>query len=50
MQQKGEIKIFPKKRSLCLKMASQVKKKTFFSYVTSRAKAALIHNYFISNT
>ena len=40
---KGEINIFPKKRSLCLKIASRFGEKTFFSYVASRAKAALIH-------
>lgn len=40
---KGEIKIFPKNRSLCLKIASRFGKKTFFSYATSRVKAALIH-------
>lgn len=39
----GIIKIFPKKRILCLKIASKFGKKAFYSYVKCRAKAALIH-------
>jgi hypothetical protein len=40
---RGEIKIFPKKRSLCLQITSRFGRKTFFSYIAARAKAALIH-------
>jgi hypothetical protein len=41
--QSGEIKLFPKKRSLCLKIATRFGKKTLFSYIKIRGKAALIH-------
>ena len=40
---KGEIKIFPKNRILCLKIASKFGKETLFSYIKNRGMAALIH-------
>jgi predicted metal-dependent hydrolase len=40
---RGEIKIFPKERSLCLKIAYKLGKKALFSYIKNRANAALIH-------
>lgn len=39
----GAIKIFPKARNLCLRIASRFGKKTLFSYIKNRGKAALIH-------
>ena len=41
--QMGEIKIFPKCRNLCLKIAMKFGKKTLFSYIRNRGMAALIH-------
>lgn len=41
--QKGEIKIFPKNRNLCLKIAFRFGKQILFSYIKSRGLAALIH-------
>ena len=41
--QMGEIKIFPKCRNLCIKIAAKFGKKTLFSYIRNRGMAALIH-------
>jgi hypothetical protein len=40
---KGVIKIFPKTKNLCSKIVSRFGKKTLFSYIKNRGRAALIH-------